>query len=118
MADVSDAGRREYCVSRGIHPEQHCCLDMAHAISHPVVTPHMGPNRVLDWIRSWNEYRIPVSHDGYSSALIRFCPWCGKRLPESQQKEWNRRLHALGYDDPGEQELPEEFNSDAWWREA
>ena len=33
-----------------------------------------------------------------------------------EMKEWYERLYALGFDDPGEQDIPEEFNSDEWWR--
>jgi len=29
---------------------------------------------------------------------------------------WYNTLRSLGYDDPGEQDMPEEFNSDVWWR--
>ena len=106
----------EYCRDRGITPEQHCCLDMAWAISHPILIPHQGRNPILDWSKAWNEYRIPVSRDGYSGTHIRHCPFCGAKLPESRMNEWYDRLYALGFDDPGEQDIPEEFNSDKWWR--
>jgi hypothetical protein len=90
---------------------------MAFAISRPVLTPQQGPNRVVDWIASWDEYRIPVPYDGYSSTIIRFCPWCGSRLPASRCEEWYRRLYSMGYSDPGgEDDLPPEFESDEWWR--
>ena len=77
--------KRRYSLSRGIRPEQHCCLDMAYAIAHPVLTTHQGPNRVLDWYASWDEYRIPVPYDGYSSTLIRFCPFCGRPAPRVEE---------------------------------
>ena len=109
--------RLRYCLERGVNPDHHCCLDMAYAIAHPTETPHQGPNRVMDWIAQWNEYRIPVSYDGYASTVIRHCPWCGTRLPESREKEWYDHLYQLGYHDPGEQEIPEEFKDDRWWRE-
>lgn len=108
---------RKACESAGVRPEHHCCLEMAFAISQPTLTPHQGPNRIVDWIDSWNEYRIPVPYDGYSSTLIWHCPWGGRRLPESRQTEWYDTLHSMGYTDPSEQDLPEEFNSDRWWRE-
>lgn len=107
---------REYCVAQGVVPEHHCCLEMAYHVAHPVITPHQGRNRDIDWIASWNEYLIPVPLDGYSSTLIRFCPWCGSRLPSSRQREWHEALHALGFTDPGNQEIPPEYESDKWWR--
>ena len=112
-----DEQRRKWCVSQGVRPEHHCCLDMAFTISRPLLIPHQGPNRIVDWIASWNEYRIPVPYDGYSSTVIRFCPWCGSRLPASRREEWYRVLHSAGYSDPGgEDDIPQEFESDEWWR--
>jgi len=120
MSDLwptDDEQRRKWCQSQGIRIEDHCCLDMAFAISLPLLTPHQGANRILDWFASWNEYRIPVPYDGYASTLIRFCPWCGKRFPESLREEWYRTLYAMGYSDPGgDDDLPAEFESDRWWR--
>jgi hypothetical protein len=113
-----DWAKRQYCLFRGIQPDQHCCLEMAYAISHPVETLHQETNRVLDWISQWNEYLIPVSYDGYKATIIRYCPWCGSALPKSRRDQWYEALYALGYDDPGEQEIPEEFKSDAWWRRS
>jgi len=110
-------GRQQYCQHRGIEPAQHCCLDLAYAIAHPVEILHQGPNRALDWSRAWDEYWIPVPYDGYSANLIRYCPWCGTRLPHSKKEQWYQALYALGFDDPGEQAIPAEFRSDRWWRE-
>src|SRR4051812_25845044 len=112
-----DAAKREACRAAGVVPEHHCCLNMAFAISRPVLTPHQGPNRIIDWLASWNEYRVPVTYDGYASALIRFCPWCAQALPPSRREEWYQALYALGYSDPGgDDDVPEQFNTDAWWR--
>jgi hypothetical protein len=116
MKVATDQAKVAHCRSKGILPEQHCCLDMAYAISHPVEVEHQGSNRVLDWIASWNEYRIPVAHDGYSSTQIRFCPFCSKELPPSRKKEWYETLYALGFTDPPEQDIPREYDSDVWWR--
>lgn len=114
---VKDDQRRQWCASQGIHIEHHCCLDLAFAISEPLLTPHQGPNRIIDWIASWNEYWIPVPYDGYSSTIIHHCPWCGQKLPESLRGEWYRVLNDLGYSDPSEDgNIPTEFESDHWWR--
>lgn len=113
---LTDEEKRQYCISREIAPSHHCCLDMAFAIAHPIKTPHQGSNRVVDWIATWDEYRIPVAYDGYSSTLMRFCPWCGMQLPESKRELWYQTLYKLGYTDPGNDEIPAEFNSDRWWR--
>ena len=90
---------------------------MAFNVSHPTEIPHQGPNRVIDWIRMWDEYLIPVSYDGYAATAMQFCPWCGKRLPKSKRDLWYLTLDELGYSDPGEQDIPDDFNSDRWWRD-
>ncbi len=112
----SDWSRFQYCVQRGIFPDNHCCLDMAYAISYPVETLHQGRNRVLDWEACLDEYLIPISYDGYKATIINYCPFCGSRLPKSKKDLWYKTLYDMGYDDPGEQSLPEEFYSDKWWR--
>jgi len=89
---------------------------MSYNLAHPIEVAHQGRNRVVDWIASWNEYRIPVAYDGYASTLMQFCPWCGAKLSESKKELWYQTLYKLGYDDPTEQDIPDEFNSDAWWR--
>jgi hypothetical protein len=35
---------------------------------------------ILYWER-FNKYLIPVRDGGTSGILIRYCPWCGTRLP-------------------------------------
>jgi hypothetical protein len=114
--DCEDWAKRQYCLSRGIQPEHHCCLDMAYAISHPIEIGHQGLGRVLDWFASWDEYRIPMPYDGYSSTLIRHCPFCGYRLPKSKRQLWYERLCSMGFDDPDNDDLPSEFETDQWWR--
>lgn len=113
-----DDERRKWCESQGVRPADHCCLELAFAISRPLLTPHQGPNRIVDWFGAWNEYRIPIPYDGYSSTIIRFCPWCGSRLPPSRHQEWYRVLKELGFGDPGGEDIiPAEFESDKWWRD-
>jgi hypothetical protein len=115
---TTNEDKRQYCLSQEIDPSQHCCLQMAYYVAHPLEIPHQGPNRVVDWIKSWNEYRIPASYDGYSSTRIDYCPWCGKKLPDSKREHWYQALYKLGYDDPGSQDIPEPFQSDQWWRKS
>jgi len=116
LTSHSDDDRRRFCLTRGIDPAQHCCIDLAWFISNPVEDESQGANPVLLWIKCWNEYRINIPRGGNSSTLIRFCPWCGTKCPRSRREEWYQQLHRLGFSDPGEQEIPSEFDSDAWWR--
>lgn len=112
----TDDERRAFVRSKGLHPEDHCCLDMAWFVSEPVEWESQGPNPVILWIREWNEYRIDISHRGNSSTPIAFCPWYGTKLPDSRRDEWHRTLVAMGYEDPCNDDLPEAFTSDKWWR--
>jgi hypothetical protein len=90
---------------------------MAFAISRPLLTPHQGPNRIVDWHAAHNVYRIPMPYDGYASTVIRYCPWCGSQLPPSRREEWYRVLRSMGYSDPGGDDvIPPEYESDKWWR--
>ena len=52
---------------------------------------------------------------------IFFCPWCGKRLPESLSDEFWDIIDKLEIDTsevPLEDhpDMPEEFKSDEWWK--
>lgn len=78
-------------------------------------TPYECPDQVLDYSKKFDEYGL-IIHDGGTSQLeIKFCPWCGKPLPESKRDLWFDTLEELGFDDPGEQDIPEAFLSDAWY---
>src|SRR5437870_8724150 len=56
----TDEERRSFCLSKGIDPSQHCCLDMAWFISDPVEWESQGAKPVMTWIEAWNEYNIAV----------------------------------------------------------
>ena len=69
----------------------------------------------------FNEYGIPI-HDGENGKItsyikIQYCPWCGKKLPDSLREKWFDELEKLGYDDPLNDDIPEKFKSDKWYRE-
>ncbi|WP_443062782.1 DUF6980 family protein [Streptomyces sp. NBC_00390] len=55
------------------------------------------------------------AHCGTSSIIIA-CPWCGRRLPESQRGRWLDELEHRGID-PWEHEVPAEFQDDRWLSE-
>lgn len=84
-----------------------CCQEMEQSITE---TGTIRYNDVFD------EYGIPVPEDGgASSLLIKFCPWCGKQLPESKRYEWFEKLENLGFDNPlSDDTIPSEFKSSEW----
>ena len=114
----TDSERIAHCKSKGTEPSDHCCLNMAWFISEPVEWESQGPNPVMLYIAAHREYRIDMSHRGKSSTLIRYCPWCGSKLPEPLTNKWYETLCELGFTDPTEQDIPKKFNSDAWWKES
>jgi len=74
------------------------------------------PDCIISYLSQFDEYGIIVHGGGVSSIDIQFCPWCGASLPPSKRDIWLDTLSDLGYDDPYNQEIPEEFKSDLWFR--
>ncbi|MFK4085164.1 DUF6980 family protein [Kribbella sp. NPDC020789] len=64
----------------------------------------------------FQEYGLIIHDGGRSVISIDFCPWCGRRLPESQRDRWFDELERRGID-PDEDEIPAEF-LDGRWRGA
>jgi hypothetical protein len=113
-----DEERKQFCISRGIKLSDHCCLDMAWFCSKPIEWESQGANPVIMYIAQWREYLIEISREGNSATPIFYCPWCACKLPGSLRDRWYKTLYEKGYNDPGEQEIPAEFNSDKWWKES
>jgi len=75
------------------------------------------PDCLITYIPKWDVYGI-IIHDGGSSFIkIKFCPWCGFKLPESKFERRMNELEAMGFDfeDP-DAELPAGYEDDTWWR--
>lgn len=98
---------------------KHYCQEMEKAVALDCVKHkdiYSCPDVLVRYIPKFDEYGL-IIHDGGSAASeIKFCPWCGHRLPESKRDAWFDALEELGFDDPSEQDIPPEFNSDAWHR--
>lgn len=69
----------------------HCCEDM-HREAERTCDQH--PDRfacgdcLIHYSAKFREYGLIVHDGGSSSVNIRFCPWCGRRLPESLRERW------------------------------
>ena len=81
--------------------ERHCCEDMRREVER-VCVEHPDrldcPDCLLHYSSRFREYGLIVHDGGSSSVGIRFCPWCGARLPESLRDRWFEELEALGID--------------------
>lgn len=80
------------------HTEQFACCDV-----------------VVDFSAKFQEYGLIVHDGGASVILIAFCPWCGKRLPESQRERWFEELENRGID-PWADRIPDHYQDDRWLR--
>ena len=73
-------------------------------------------DNLIDYSSAFDEYGLIVHDGGSSCVLIKFCPWCGAKLPKSKRILCFNTLQKLGYDFPYSQEIPEEFHTDEWWK--
>jgi len=73
------------------------------------------PDTLVWFNAKFQEYGL-IIHDGGRSVInISFCPWCGRRLPQSQRDRWFEELERRGID-PGNDDIPAEFQDDCWLR--
>lgn len=75
------------------------------------------PDAILLYNPKFEEYGIPIRDGGRSRSILAYCPWCGTKLPDSKRDAWFDALEAQGID-PWQDEVPEAFKSDAWWRDG
>jgi hypothetical protein len=59
--------------------------------------------------------------DGYGQCILRHCPFCGARFPSdlyTGDEYYDALEEAVGKEfcDIKEEEIPEEFKSDEWWK--
>lgn len=97
----------------------HCCKEMIKALElkcdiHKNI--YDCPDVVISYSSKFDEYGIIIHDGGSSSMIINYCPFCGYKLPESKRELWLRELEKLGYDDPWEQNIPEIYEDDRWYK--
>lgn len=84
----------------------HCCDEMEQNIK---IYGLLSYNEVFD------EYGLNYIGDTNSYFIIEYCPWCGKKLPESKREMWFNELEQLGYDDPlMDENIPNKFKDCSW----
>ncbi|GAA1526044.1 hypothetical protein GCM10009678_04300 [Actinomadura kijaniata] len=95
-----------------------CCELMAEQVEHECEhhpDRFTCPDALVYYSAKFDEYGL-IIHDGSSSvSRIRFCPWCGAKLPPSQRAAWFAALESRGID-LWKDEVPPEFETDAWRR--
>ena len=66
------------------------------------------------YVPKYREFGIRILDGGTSYIVLVFCPWCGKRLPESLRDAWFEELERLGIDPTGSN-IPPEFSDERWY---
>ena len=67
------------------------------------------------YIPKFREYGLQVNDGGSSIVQIYFCPWCGRRLPNSLRDKWLSTLRAMNME-PSDKEIPVKYLTDVWWK--
>ena len=70
----------------------------------------------LIYLDKFREFGIQYRDGGTSYQHIKFCPFCGTRLPSSLRDKWFDEIEKAGIDPWGE-EVPELYETSKWWSE-
>ncbi len=91
-----------------------CCDMMARNVS--CEGNDVFGNKTIFYSKRFDEYMLPCSES--SGICIEYCPWCGRKLPESKRERWFEELDQLGIDFSllDTEQVPEAYLSDQWWR--
>ncbi len=81
---------------------------------HP--DPFDCPDCLIYYEPRFDEYGIIIHDGGSCYDLLRYCPFCGARLPESQRDLWLQILTDLGIQDPWTDPIPPEYQTGQWYR--
>ena len=72
----------------------------------------------ISYIPKVRQFGIDVLDGGTSFIEIKYCPWCGSKLPNSLRDIWFDSLEELipDFDGFADSRIPNEFHSDEWWK--
>jgi len=88
---------------------EYCCEKMKYYL-------YLEEPKIIKYVLKFDEYGVIINDGGSSYIIIKFCPWCGRKLPESKRNLWFDKLDELGYDDPVNQDIPNEFKTNKWYK--
>ena len=97
----------------------HCCSWMKEAVEN-VCAEHPNrfdcPDALIHYSARFDEYGIIVHDGGPSFVTIKFCPWCGTKLPLSKRNRWFKELERLGVRNPlFSDKVPEIYSDNRWY---
>lgn len=82
-----------------------CCENMQEALSdseHPIY-----------YSSAFQEFGLKLS-SGFEYSILKYCNWCGTKLPKSRRDAWFESLEKIGVD-PWENDIPIKYLSSSWW---
>jgi hypothetical protein len=99
---------------------QHCCEEMTYYVNMECDqhdNPFDCPDNTIFYNEVLDEYGVIVHDGGEAYILIEYCPWCGKKLPDSKRMLWFDRLEELGIDSAFDDKIPQELRISKWWEQ-
>ena len=97
----------------------HCC-EMMNENTNKICEKHNDifecPEQIIIYNEKFDEYGVIIHDGGQSYLCIEYCPWCGIKLPQSKRDLWFDELDKLGYKNPLEEVIPEEFQTSKWYK--
>src|SRR5262245_18838251 len=100
------------------HTKTHCCDAMTQQVNSvwPKAKSALlgSTDQRVYWSPVFNEYGL-ICQPSAEILTIQFCPFCGRKLPDSRRDMWFRRLESTGWkswDDP----IPEHLLVHNWDR--
>ncbi len=85
----------------------YCCKEMQNSVFDEDIP--------IIYIPKFREYGIKILDGGTSLQLIKYCPWCGAKLPISLRDKWFDEIYKLNLE-PESPEIPEKYLTDEWWK--
>ena len=69
---------------------KHCCKEMIARLNYRCdihTSKWECPDNLITYSKKYNEYGIIVHDGGDSYIIIKYCPWCGAKLPKSNRED-------------------------------
>ena len=93
-----------------------CCAKMEYFVNKNREKQKFDSDDIIYYSPQFDEYGLVVHDSGESYIKIDYCPWGGKKLPESKRDLWFDKLEKMGIENPLEVDIPDNFKSDMWWK--
>jgi len=88
-------------------PNPFCCESLTRSVDEESII----------YVPKFREWGIPILDGGSSFVEICYCPWCGRKLPDSLRDKWFDEAERLKIKPPFA-EMPMAYQSEEWWQAA